>query len=330
MFKYLLAFTIPISVYLSLTANGPLIWLALLYSYFFIPLLELILPLSQESDLKESQALISREKNLYYNFLLYLTPLIQAFLIIVFLQNYPSSTPIEKLAKILSLGISCGVIGINVGHELGHRRSLVERLMAIFLLSTSLYSHFYIEHNKGHHRHVATEEDSATARLGENLYFFIFRSMWGCLKSAYKLDKKIFIYTQLFQLTGLATIFSLTGTETTLAFIGAAFFGGINLEVVNYIEHYGLLRKKNPSGRYEKVTPSHSWNSNHPIGRAVLFELSRHSDHHAYVDRVYYKLENNQDSPQLPAGYPAMMVLATIPPLFFKVMNPRVKRFRAS
>jgi len=322
--KYLLAFTIPGSVYLSLIFDGALCWLAVVYAYAFIPLLEMGIGVPESTN-EKTQAQVANP--FFFNGLLYLTPFIQGFLIFTFLNHFSMENPIEAFAKILALGISCGVIGINVGHELGHRKSLSERLIAIFLLSTSLYSHFYIEHNKGHHRHVATPSDSATARLGENLYSFILRSMVGSFTSAWHLDKPVFLLTQAFQLSCLILIALNWGAAPTLGFLAAAIFGGVNLEVVNYIEHYGLLRKVNPSGRYEKVAPRHSWNSNHPIGRSILFELSRHSDHHAYVAKPYYKLENNEEGPQLPAGYPGMMVLATIPPLFFKVMNPLVKKY---
>jgi alkane 1-monooxygenase len=324
-----MAFTIPLTVYISLISTGLMCWLAIIYSFLVLPILELV----ASHFYKDKKPLTIRSKSKFtimaQESLLYIAPVVQVFLILTFLREFDINSPVDLSGKIIGLGVSCGAIGINIGHELGHRSSLVPRLTSIFLLSTSLYSHFYIDHNKGHHRHIGTFQDPSTARYGENLYAFIFRSMTGSLKSAFQLDKKTFLLTQGFQLLILTLIYLNFGLYPTLAYTAAAFFGGVNLEIVNYIEHYGLTRKKNPSGRYEKVNPMHSWNSSDPLGRLVLFELPLHSDHHAYVSRRFYELENHEKAPQLPAGYSAMIVLATIPPLFFKLMNPRVKHYQS-
>ncbi len=322
--SYLLALIIPVSVHLSLNGEGLLSWLALIISYAFLPALELVLP-QPEEDLNPVK------KSLPYNFLLYLVSFYHFFLILFFATGLNNNLDLTTLlGRTLSLGVSCGVIGINVAHELGHRKEKGHQRMALMLLATSLYTPFFIEHNKGHHRHVATLKDPATSRLGEGLYGFILRSMVGTWKSAWHLDRPLFIKGQILHLSVIAAIFSLGGPLGLLTFLGAALFGACNLEAVNYIEHYGLLRNINPSGRPEKVQPHHSWNSNHLLGRKVLFELTRHSDHHAYADRPYYNLRHFEQAPQLPTGYPGMMVLALIPPLFFKVMNPRVAAWRSN
>lgn len=317
--SYLLSLIIPISVYINLTMGPEFSFLAIIVAFGMIPTLDSLLPFqgNTEAELKNSAVLDS---------ILYLNAFIHFYFVYLFCIHFSSSEIWwAQLGKILALGLSCGTIGINIAHELGHRKEKFHRGSAMVLLSTSLYTQFYIEHNKGHHRHVATPQDPASARLGENVYTFILRSMWGTLVGAYRLDRKMFFIGMAMHASLIALIFSLTNTYVTMAFIAAAFVGGVHLEVVNYIEHYGLSRKINPSGRFEKVTPHHSWNSNHFLGRKVLFELTRHSDHHAYAARPFYNLRTYEDAPNLPAGYPAMMLLSLVPPLFFKVMDPKVK-----
>jgi alkane 1-monooxygenase len=229
------------------------------------------------------------------------------------------------------MGISCGVLGINVAHELGHRTSKAEQLMAKLLLITSCYSHFFIEHNKGHHRHVSTPNDPASAKLNQNLFSFWFISMFGSLTSSLKLDKNQIIKWKLIEVMLVLITGLIFGIKPALSFLGAALIGALLLESVNYIEHYGLRRKVLKSGRFEKVTPQHSWNSDHPIGRLILFNLSRHSDHHANINRKYQVLRSFQkDSPQYPTGYPGMILLSLIPPLWYQVMNKEVKRWEES
>lgn len=316
--SYLFILIIPISVYLSFSLNGLGSFLAVIVAYIFIPLLELVLP---KNESKEPSLLSPK----LYDLLLYLVSGVHFFLVYYYCITFKDQLSLmEHLGRTLALGISCGVIGINVAHELGHRKEKYHQLTSLILLSTSLYTQFFVEHNKGHHRHVATPQDPATSRLNETVYAFIFRSMWGTLKGAYILDKKEFLSGILIQAFYLLSALYFFNIDILLGLTVGAFFGGINLEVVNYIEHYGLVRKINPSGRYEKVLPQHSWNSNHFLGRKVLFELPRHSDHHAYVSRPYYELRNSSSAPKLPYGYPGMMVLSLVPPLFFKVMNPLV------
>jgi len=238
------------------------------------------------------------------------------------------------------MGILCGVFGINVAHELGHRVTTNEKIMAKLLLLTSLYMHFYIEHNKGHHKRVATHDDPASARYGESIFQFYVRSIIGSYISAWEisnrelkkkgkhwfhLQNEILLF-HVVQLAFLLLIFLLFGGATTLAFIGAAIVGICLLEAVNYIEHYGLSRKEIAPGKFERPLPAHSWNSNHPIGRIMLFELSRHSDHHYLASRKYQVLRHHEDAPQMPTGYPGMMVLAHVPPLWFYVMHKKINK----
>jgi len=200
--------------------------------------------------------------------------------------------------------------------------------------------HYYIEHNHGHHLHAATKEDPATARYNQNVYSFwitsVFRQYFGAWIIQMKLLKNnnlgffstkndMFWYT-LFQSTYLIIIFFLLGKIALIFALLSALTGFLLLETVNYIEHYGLLRLKKESGRYERVKEVHSWNSNHIVGRLVLYELTRHSDHHFKSTKKYQVLECHDESPQLPFGYPTSMVLALIPPLWFYIMNKRVPK----
>jgi alkane 1-monooxygenase len=214
--------------------------------------------------------------------------------------------------------------------------------MAKTSLMTSLNMHFMHEHNKHHHKMVSTLEDPATARYGEPVYLFWFRSMTGVYLWAWRLERKRLkrkgipflsfknqmITDHLVEISLVAAIGYFFGLVTVGYFLAAAFIGHLVLETVNYIEHYGLAREK-IGDRYERVMPCHSWNSDHLLGRLNLFELSRHSDHHYRASRKYQILRHMDDSPQMPTGYPGMMILSTIPPLWFNVMNPRVHRVKA-
>ena len=334
---YLFSLTVPASVWVSLHYSGVWSWFALLYGFFLIPVLELLLPAPVSNYSPEQET--ERLQDPFFNILLYSSLIFQFLLLRDFLFAMELQLGLaDRLGKIFSFGLSCGVLGINAAHELGHRSSWWAKTSARLLLSTSLYGHFQIEHNHGHHRHVSTPLDPASARLGENVYAFLFRSMIGSLQSAWNIEKKRLrklelpsfshsnqmLQIALLQLSLLALILIFFGQVAFLCFVLAAFLGGSFLEVVNYIEHYGLSREQLPNGRYEKVLPQHSWNSNHILGRALLFDLSRHSDHHANVGRHYQVLRHFENTPQMPTGYPGMMVLSLIPPLWFRVMNKQL------
>jgi alkane 1-monooxygenase len=215
--------------------------------------------------------------------------------------------------------------------------------MAKALLLTSLYMHFYIEHNKGHHKHVSTPEDPSSARKWEPIYLFYFRTISKGYLSAWKIAAeeqakkgKPFVHFsnqmlifQLLQVVFLVLLLNFFGGMATLLFLAAAGTGILLLETVNYIEHYGLQRKKTESG-YERAMPEHSWNSSHILGRLMLFELSRHSDHHYLASRKYQVLRHHDEAPQMPTGYPGMMLLSFIPPLWFSIMHKRMNKFRES
>jgi alkane 1-monooxygenase len=339
--KYLSPCVVYVGAVASFLSHGFVVWLPMVYAWGFIPLVELFLKpdAANLSDTEEELA----KRNKFYDYLLYLIVPLQYGALALFLFNvllYP--TFINIAGKTAVMGLLCGTFGINVGHELGHRANKTEQCLAKTLLLTSLYMHFFIEHNRGHHKRVATPEDPSSARLGEAVYPFWFRTVvfsyigaWHIANldarkkgsSVFSLQNEIVQY-HLVEFLFVAIIFLLFGWMTGLLFIAAALQGILLLETVNYIEHYGLQRKRIAEGRYERAMPAHSWNSDHVVGRLMLFELSRHSDHHYLASRKYQILKHHDDSPQMPTGYPGMMILSLFPPAWFGVMNKRVKKMQ--
>lgn len=344
LFKYLSPATLYFTGILAFSVNGWITWLPILYAWLLIPLLELFLK-PKKTNLNEAEKEIALHHK-GYDYMLYLIVPFQYATLIYFLFSFhqPNLTNSEISGRICSMGLLCGTFGINVAHELGHRVKTFERILAKLLLATSMYMHFYIEHNKGHHKNVATLEDPSSARLNEPVYFFYFRTILFSYLSAWKIANEDcrkknrisfsihneMLQAHIIQLLLVFTIFLIFGKIITFYFLIAAFIGILLLETVNYIEHYGLVRKKRENGIYERAMPWHSWNSNHPIGRIMLFELSRHSDHHYLASKKYQLLEHHDDAPQLPTGYPGSMLLALVPILWFAVMNAKIKKLTTS
>ncbi|MFQ3340436.1 MAG: alkane 1-monooxygenase [Flavobacteriaceae bacterium] len=336
--KYLFAYTIPLATLLSILSSGAPTFSAPIYAFIIIPFLELLLK-NFDTHYSEAQK-EKRLNNILFDVLLYINiPFVFGILFYGFyVLNSSLLLPYETFGIVLSLGILLATNAINVAHELGHRTSQGERTLSKLLLLPCLYMHFYLEHNLGHHKNVATPEDPATSKLNQTVYHFWATSIfnqyinaWRIQKVLLKKENKSFfsfkndmLWYTLFQMTYLGmwhVTFGITGLFFAII-VGILSF--IFLETINYIEHYGLVRKKLPSGRYERVQTKHSWNSNHIIGRIVLYELTRHSDHHFKSSKKYQILENKTESPQLPFGYPTSILLALVPPLWFWLMNPRV------
>ncbi len=336
--KYLSIFSLPLVVYISFNSHGIFTFLSVFFFFGLVPLLELAFK-PDERNLTERERIFA-ENDPYYDILLYLMLPIQWGFMIYFFYNISHTTEhFDRAGKIMSMGIMCGAIGINLGHELGHRTNRFEQLVGEALLLSSLENHFLPYHNRGHHHNVATRNDPATARKNEWLFIFWFRSHFGSYIQAWQIEKerlsiqklpflhysnRMIVYTLIHVLL-LTSIYLFFGINVLLYFLIVAAIGITLLETVNYIEHYGLVRNLKENGVYERVRRWHSWNSNHILGRVVLFELSRHSDHHYKADRPYQLLETHEESPTMPTGYPGMMLLATIPPLFFLVMNKKVE-----
>lgn len=336
--KYLAAFTTPLVAAITLNLDGFYTFTTLVYAFGIIPLLELIFP--QDSKNLTPEAVEKKSKNSFFDWLLYLNiPIVFSLLIITLIRitsgNYETY---EIIGLITSTGIVLGANGINVAHELGHRQTTYEQFMAKILLWPSLYMHFFVEHNFGHHLHAATKEDPATARYNQPLYSFWITSVFRQYFNAWRIQmnllkrgniaffsfKNNMLWFFILQLSYLFVVFYFFSFLGLLFVLGSAVMSFLLLETINYIEHYGLQRKKLPSGRYERVREIHSWNSNHIIGRIVLYELTRHSDHHYKASKKYQLLDCHEESPQMPYGYPTSMVMALIPPLWFAVMNKRI------
>jgi alkane 1-monooxygenase len=241
------------------------------------------------------------------------------------------------LALILGVGtINGGAIAL--GHELGHKADRADQILGSLTNNVVGYAHFRIEHNRGHHTWVATPEDPASSRFGESIYAFMLRELPGAFvrgwrneaerlqkrgRSAWSVDNEILQGFALTIAVAVALI-AIFGWKVLPFILAHHFIGWYALTQANYVEHYGLLRQKLANGRYEPCAPRHSWNTNHIFSNLITFHLQRHSDHHANPMRPYQSLRDFDDVPRLPSGYPGMYVLAAIPPLWFRVMNPKV------
>lgn len=336
--KYLMSYSIALMAFIGISLGGFYNYLAVVFTFIFIPILEIIVKKSDEEYTEEEKK--SRLLDPFFDLLLYLNiPIVFGIFFFSLDKLAFTSSLSDIIGIILSASIVMATNGINVGHELGHRKSIIARTCAKLLYLPCQYMHFYIEHNFGHHINVATPEDPATARYKQTLYSFWITSVVRTYVSAWEIQLKLLkvskrnffsikndmVFYTLFQTTFLAFVYYNFGLYLTLLSILMSVISFLFLETINYVEHYGLLRKKEPSGRYERVKPHHSWNSNHTIGRIVLYELTRHSDHHFKSSKKYQVLESLDDCPHLPYGYPTSILLSFIPPLWFSIMNPLVK-----
>jgi len=336
--KYLIAYIVPMAALTGLYLRGNWAFFTPILAFVLVPIFEIILPVNP-NNLSDSETL-SKSKNRFFNWLLYANVPLVFTIVIWFLyslntQEYSTS---ELVGLIFSVGIVVGSNGINVAHELGHRQLQWEKTLGKLLLLPALYMHFFIEHNYGHHQHAATPEDPATAKYNQTLYAFWFSSIIRQYTNSWTIQKQLlsrenagffsfkndmFWYT-FFQLGYALLVFMFFGSIGLLVAISIGAVAILLLETINYVEHYGLRRMKTTSGRYERVTEIHSWNSNHVMGRMMLYELTRHSDHHYKSHKKFQVLEYHDVSPQMPYGYPTSMVLAMIPPLWFSIMNKRI------
>ena len=336
--KYLIAYTIPVVVIIGLNHRGLWAFFTPVFAFIMVPVIETLLPVDP-TNLSESEKENKRAKFLFDGLLYFNIPLVFGiigwFLWSITWANYATY---ELIGLGFSVSIAVSSNGINVAHELGHRRMPWERTLSKILLLPAMNMHFYIEHNYGHHLHAATREDPASARYNQTVYSFWFTSIFGQYISAWKIQKELLrrenkgffslkndmFWYVLLQLSYLLAVYLLFGTTVLLSAISIAISALVLLETINYIEHYGLRRNKTESGRYERVKEIHSWNSNHVLGRIMLYELTRHSDHHYRSHKKYQLLEYHEVSPQLPYGYPTSMVLSLVPPLWFAIMNKRI------
>lgn len=248
--------------------------------------------------------------------------------------------PVSALTYVgmaLSTGAATG-IAINTAHELGHKPVPLEVLLAKITLAPTFYGHFYIEHNRGHHVRVATPQDPASSRLGESFWAFLPRSVWFSARSAWNLERErlrklglpawhwrnAVLGAWMYSVVLWGAMIAWLGVGVIAFLIIQGLYGLSLLEAVNYVEHYGLQRQKLANGRYERCSPRHSWNSNRIVTNIFLFQLQRHSDHHANPTRSYQSLRHFDESPQLPYGYASMIVWAYVPYLWRRRMDHRV------
>lgn len=339
---WLLSVVYPLLPFIGIAAHaysGHQIALALplLISYGLMPLLDFWIG---EDENNPPEAVVPQlEADRYYRWLTWVTVPLH-FVALIGCAWWVGTQDLAWWA-VLILAYVAGTdsgLGINTGHELGHKYTRIEQWLARLVLAVPAYGHFTVEHGRGHHRWVSTPEDHASSRMGENIYRFALRELPGGIRRAWQLEKERLgkegrpvwsVHNTMLQ-SYLVTAVLQLGLLMAFGWIVLPFLAIHNvvawwqLTSANYVEHYGLLRQKQPSGQYEAPQPHHSWNANHLVTNLALFHLQRHSDHHAYPSRRYQSLRHFEDLPQLPSGYFGMFPLAYVPPLWFKVMDPRL------
>jgi alkane 1-monooxygenase len=325
----------------ALTGWGVWFWIGPFVILVVVPAIDLIAGLDRSNP--PDDVIEALEKDRYYRWITYLFLPIQYAGFVGAMWLIGGGADLATVDKVgLAVSIGCiGGIGINTAHELGHKREANERWLSKFALAQSFYGHFYIEHNRGHHVRVATPEDPASSRVGENFYQFWPRTVWGSLKSAWRIEKRRYarkdqhpfrigndvLNAWLMSAVLWGALVAWLGPQLLPYLLIQAVVGFSLLEVVNYMEHYGMLRRRVGVGerqRYERVDPTHSWNSNNIATNVLLYHLQRHSDHHANPTRRYQALRDFEESPVLPTGYAGMIVLAIVPAIWRRVMDPRV------
>jgi len=342
-YGFLLALTLPLMVVAGYALGGAWNFLTIVFSYFLLPFLDLWSGIDLSKPGKDE--VLQLERDPWYRAILYLGAL-ENFALLVFgaWVVTHASLPWYALAGfVLSVGTSSGSVGIVVAHELGHHVSKWDRILSRALLVSVCYMHFYVEHNRGHHSHVATPDDPASARYDEGLYAFLPRTLIGSWTHAWELERErlaksgsgpwsignpmlwCVIWPALLA-TALGLVF---GAAAVWYFFLQAFIAVVLLEAVNYIEHYGLERGLKADGSRERMTVAHSWNSSQRLSNYFLFNLTRHSHHHIQAQRHYQALAHEDESPQMPAGYAGMLMLAFFPPLWKRVMHPRLAAHRS-
>jgi alkane 1-monooxygenase len=314
-----------------------LLLVPMLFNYTIVPLLDAII--GKDSNNPPDEVIVQLEQDRFYRRLTY--AVVPLHFVTLFSSAWYAATQGLSWFGVVALAIAAGMtagLAINSGHELGHKNSKLEKTLAKLVLAVAGYGHFSLDHNRGHHRDVSTPEDAASSRMGESVYKFALREIPGAFRRAWAMEKdrlnrrgksvwhpdnqvlQSYVVTVLFS-AGLIWTFGLVMIPFLLIHNVCAYW---QLTSANYIEHYGLLRARDANGKYERCEPRHSWNCNFLLSNLVLFQLERHSDHHANPLRRYQSLRHYDDVPTLPNGYFGMYMLAYIPPLWFKVMDKRL------
>ena len=277
---------------------------------------------------QSAEEVVAIERNPWFRLVTWLWVPVQAALVLwaLSLSADEGLTRAEWIGLAVSVGSINGAIGITFAHELVHRAGRVERVLGDVLLALVTYPHFAVEHVYGHHRHVATPADPASARLGEGFYRFWPRTVFGGMRHAWVLKPRTVARYGVTMAAVYAGVFWWTGPVGVVFFALQSVVAFTLLEAINYVEHYGLQRREVAPGRYERVGPQHSWDSSHRVSNWLLINLARHAEHHLIASRRYPALASRDRAPQLPAGYGTMLLLAFVPPLWRRVMDRRVPR----
>ncbi len=342
-----LSVVFPLLPFVGIAAHAASGWpialgLPLLINYGLLPLLDALI--GEDTNNPPEEVVPQLEADRYYRWLTWAAVPLH-FVALIGCAWWAGTQPMPWWALVVLAyvaGAGSG-LGINTGHELGHKATRIEQWLARLVLAVPAYGHFTVEHGRGHHRWVATPEDHASARMGESIYRFALRELTGGIRRAWRLERERLA-------TRGQSVWSVHNTmlqsyAVTLLLQGSLIvaWGAVMLPFLaihnlvawwqltsaNYVEHYGLLRERLPGStsdapRYEAPQPHHSWNTNHLVTNLLLFHLQRHSDHHAYPSRRYQSLRHFEKLPQLPSGYFGMFLLAYVPPLWFRVMDPRL------
>ncbi|WP_373357984.1 alkane 1-monooxygenase [Acinetobacter lactucae] len=313
-----------------------LAWVGPIAVHIIIPLLDRII--GDDTSNPPEEVIHKLEHDIYYKILVkaFIPMQYIAFFIGAYIYTRKNTPNLDKLGIAVSVGMMNGIAIANA-HETGHKGDKINHFFSHLALAPTFYGHFRVEHNYGHHKHVATPLDPASAKMGESFWRFLPRTVFGGVKSAIKIEKQRLarrgkgfwtIHNELLQGWAIsASLYSIAlaifGRKVIPYLFLQAIYGFSLLEVVNYIEHYGLLREKRDN-KYLRTAPEHSWNSNKVLSNVFLYQLQRHSDHHAHPARSFHTLRHFPETPQLPSGYAEMIMLAYIPVFWFKIMDKKV------
>ncbi|MBC7918977.1 MAG: alkane 1-monooxygenase [Rhodoferax sp.] len=341
-YAWILSLLVPCTVALGpslvlLYGDARLLWIQVAFFYLVVPCIDLLL--GEDRSNPPESAVPALDADMYYRWITYLlTPILWVAFVFCAWFVAKHDLPLHGLIAMVLITGSAGGFCINLGHELGHKNTKLERWLAKIVLAPTGYGHFFIEHNRGHHRDVATPADPASSRMGESIYRFVLREMPGAFVRAWTLERDRLqkdrlpvwsLHNEILQ----PALITLVLWIALIAWLGvgilpflliASFWANFQLTSANYVEHYGLLRQQRAPGKYEVCQPYHSWNSNHVFSNWALFHLQRHSDHHAHPLRRYQSLRHFDNLPTLPNGYFGMFLVAYIPPLWRHVMDERL------
>ena len=341
-YAWLLGLVVPLLPFISwglveATGLGVLWFYGPVLIFGVFPLLDLVIGVDPSNP--PDSVIKWLEQDRYYRWCTYMfLPLQYAGLIFAcWMWSHGGLSTFDSIGLALTVAMVAG-IAINTAHELGHKRASSERWLSKVALAQTGYGHFFVEHNRGHHVRVATPEDPASARFGESFYAFLPRTVIGSLRSALGIEREHLARDEhrfwtirndilnawLMSLVLLAALVAAFGPVVVPYLLIQAVIGFSLLEVVNYLEHYGLLRARREDGGFERCRPEHSWNNNNVASNVLLYHLQRHSDHHANPLRRYQALRHFDEAPQLPTGYAGMILVATIPPLWRRIMDHRL------